>query len=204
LIALISTIRFLNTFIKAGQKDEAFKRVEEFKSQAAPPLDEVVPLVYLGFYVLLEDVEKATIASKDVESTPLGPMFEGNRPNVLIYQGRIHEMKGEFEEAITAYKKSLELRPTDIGTNVLIGRSYRKLKAFKKAEEYFHKCLKTGPFDPELHYELSLLYFDIKEKKKALENLNIALGVWKNADPGIPEVEEARKKLAELKVPEIP
>jgi hypothetical protein len=58
--------------------------------------------------------------------------------------------------------------------------------------------LKTGPFDPELHYELSLLYFDMKDKKRALENLNIALGVWKDADPGLPEVEDARKRLAGL------
>jgi len=43
------------------------------------------------------------------------------------------------------------------------------------------KCLKTAPFDPWLHNELSLVYSDIGDKKK-------------NADPGIPEIEEARAR----------
>jgi hypothetical protein len=61
--------------------------------------------------------------------------------------------------------------------------------------------LKTGSFDPGLHYELSLVYIGMKDKSKALENLNCALNIWKNADPGIPDVEDAKKKLTELKVP---
>jgi tetratricopeptide (TPR) repeat protein len=79
---------------------------------------------------------------------------------------------------------------------VLIGRSYRKLKEFKKAEEYLQKNLKTSPFDPELHYELSLVYIDTKDKTKAFEHLNIALNVWKNADPGSAKIEDAKKRLA--------
>jgi serine/threonine protein kinase/tetratricopeptide (TPR) repeat protein len=198
-LALLSKINFLNKFIKAGQKDEAFKIVEEIKSQAAPPFDQLVPLAYLGIYITLEDLENATKALKDVESTPLSSMFENNRPNILKAQGRVHEMRGEYEQAITAYKKSLEYRPTDLGANIFIGRNYRKLKEFRKAEEYLKKNLKTSPFDPELHYELSLVYIDTKDKKKALEHLNIALNVWKNADPGLPEVDDARKRLAGLK-----
>ena len=59
--------------------------------------------------------------------------------------------------------------------------------------------MKTSPFDPELHYELSLLYIDMNDKKKALEHLNIALNVWKNADPGSAKIEDARKRLTALK-----
>jgi tetratricopeptide (TPR) repeat protein len=202
LVALINKIQFLGIFIRAGQKDEAFKLVEEFKSQAASPFNELVPLAYLSYYVVTEDVEKAAKALKDVESTPLGPGFEGNQANILYLKGRIHELKGEYEQAITVYKKRSDIIPTDFGPD--IGRSYRKLKEFKKAEEYLQKCLKTSPFDPGLHYELSLLYIDTKDKKKAMEHLNIALNIWKNADPGIPDVEDARKKLAELKVADIP
>jgi tetratricopeptide (TPR) repeat protein len=108
-------------------------------------------------------------------------------------------MSGEYEQAIVTYTRYMETYPADTGINIDIGRSYRKLKEFRKAEECLQKCFRTGSSDPGLHYELALVYVGMKDKSKALEHLNIALSIWKNADPGIPDVEDAKKKLAELK-----
>jgi serine/threonine protein kinase/tetratricopeptide (TPR) repeat protein len=196
--SLVNKIEFLDKYVLAGQKDEAFKIIEDFKSQAAPPFDRMVPLVYFGYYVEIEDPDKAANLLKEVEVSMQSPLFESIRADIIELQGRFHEMKGEYEQAIAAYKKSLESRPTYPDTNVLIGRTYRKLRDFKKAEEYLKKNLITSPFDPELHYEISLLYIDMKSNAKGEEHLNIALNIWKNADLGIPKVEDAKKKLAEL------
>jgi tetratricopeptide (TPR) repeat protein len=197
---LMSKVGFFDQLINAGQKDEAIKTVEEIKSQAAPPFDQVVPLLYLTIYITLEDVDKAANALREVESAPYGIIFEQNRANILYFKGRVHEMSGEYEQAIAAFKESLKIRPIDSNTIISLGRTYRKLKNFNKAEEYLRKELKSRPFDPELHYELSLLYIDTNDRNKALEHLNIALEVWKNADPGVPKVEDARRLLAGLKV----
>jgi tetratricopeptide (TPR) repeat protein len=189
---------FLSRFIRAGQKDEAFKIAEEIKSQATAPYDTLVPLIYLELYITAEDVENATKALKEVDSTPLSSRFEDNRPVILRYRGRVHEMRGEYEQAIITYKRYMETYPADTGINIDIGRSYRNLKEYKKAEECLLKCLKTGSFDPGLHYELALVHIGKKDKSNALEHLNIALNIWKNADPGIPDVEDAKKLLAAL------
>jgi tetratricopeptide (TPR) repeat protein len=196
--ALLNKITHLEAFIRAGKKDEAFQRVEEFRSQAAAPFNELIPFGYLFYYVEVEDAEKATQALKEAEATPLGPNTEGNKPGIIYFKGRVHEMKGEYEQAIAAYREYLKARPADLSINMFIGRSYRKLREFKKAEDSMQKCLKTSPYDPDLHYELALLYIDTKDKTKALEHLNVALNIWKNADPGIREVEDARMRLASL------
>jgi len=204
IMVLIDRIRTSDTLFLAGRMSDALKIIEEFKSQAGPPWDKMVPLLYLGYYVELGDAEKAERALQESETALQGPIMESSRPDFLEYRGRVLELKGEYQQAIEEYKKSLETRPTYPDTNILIGRCYRKLKDFPKAEEYFLKNLKSSPFDPELHNELSLLYLDMGYKKSALEHLKIALNVWKNADPGIAKIEDARKRWAALQGSQIP
>jgi len=46
---------------------------------------------------------------------------------------------------------------------------------------------------------LGKIYEQQSNRGKAIENYEKFLDLWKNADPGIPEVEDARKRLAGLK-----
>ena len=45
---------------------------------------------------------------------------------------------------------------------------------------------------------LGKIYQEQGKKNKAMENYEKFLDLWKEADPGIPEVENAKKELAEL------
>ncbi len=48
-------------------------------------------------------------------------------------------------------------------------------------------------------YELGKIYEQKGWKGKALEQYEKFLNLWKDADPGFPEVEDAKKRLADLK-----
>jgi tetratricopeptide (TPR) repeat protein len=50
------------------------------------------------------------------------------------------------------------------------------------------------------HYLLGLAYEKSGWDKKAIEKYEEFLEIWRNADPGIPEVEDARERLAKLRV----
>ena len=55
------------------------------------------------------------------------------------------------------------------------------------------------PFHPEAHYEMALLNSDRGKTNKALEHSNVALEIWKDADPEFKPAQEARAKLAAWK-----
>ena len=49
------------------------------------------------------------------------------------------------------------------------------------------------------YYLLGLAYEKSGWNKKAIEKYEEFLDIWKNADPGIPEVQDAKERLAQLK-----
>ncbi|MCH7755323.1 tetratricopeptide repeat protein [candidate division KSB1 bacterium] len=182
----------------AGQEDVAFQTVEKLESELQPPYNMFASFGYMSIYLELEDADKTEEALKGVESAIETLKWEIYRPVVFFAQGRIHEFRGEYKEAISDFQKQLELSPTNVSAYRFIGRCYRKLKDYDEAAEYLQRSLKIHPFGPSTNYELALLYSDMGETEKALEHLQATLDVWKNADPEYKPAKLAREKLAEL------
>jgi len=197
LMVLMERMDTLDKYIIAGKNDVAFQTIKAIEEQITPPLDKFMPFGYLAIYLELEDADNAEKAIEGAEAAIQAFRLEVARTEILGAQGKIHEMRGEYEQAILSFQKQLELEPTAATVNKDIGRCYRKLKDFKKAEEYVQKTLKIYPFGPNTNYEMALVYHDMGKKEKAMEHLKKALSVWEEADPEYKPAKKARDKYAE-------
>ncbi|NQV17954.1 MAG: tetratricopeptide repeat protein [Armatimonadetes bacterium] len=191
-------IEWVYLYAKVDKAGLALEILDNIKYNHGDLLNKAASFGYLDVYLELGDVEKIKNSIEDIEKYCQTIGSEEDREYIFYAQGMIHEINHDFEQAIRSYKKQLEYDLTSTDIHWQIGRCYRKLKEFNKAEEYLLKILKREPFDPDYNYELALLYHDWGKKEKALEHLNITLDVWKDADPEYIPAQKARELLADL------
>ena len=198
LVMLEITIDALENYIMAGETDTAFKKIEALKKQLYPPLDRLLSLGYLFIYMTLEDADKIEETVPGVEAMISEFKLELYRPAISFAQGTIHELRGEYEQALRRYDESLASSPNNPSAERHIGRCYRLRREYEKSEKYLLKALKAHPMNAETIYEIARLYLDMGRKKDALEHVTQAMVIWSNADADYKPAQRARELLVEL------
>jgi serine/threonine protein kinase/tetratricopeptide (TPR) repeat protein len=163
------------------------------------------------------------------EMKALLPEVEGKnkeRITVLVdlLQGEALLTQGDLDDALAAGQKACGPESLILITGYswqfnanisysmdLIARIFAKKGDVAKAISEYERLFKI-PFTyksvyfvhPLYHFRLGVLYERAGEITKAKAQYERFLDIWKDADPGRPEVEDAKKRLAGLKVTEIP
>ncbi|MCP4683808.1 MAG: protein kinase [bacterium] len=90
---------------------------------------------------------------------------------------------------------------TTLGQAHVMERSYEKavdlLESIKS--EYSLGRLAAAISSAKVHYFLGIAYGESGWKAKAISNFETFLTIWKDADPGVEEIEDARQRLIQLK-----
>ena len=137
-----------------------------------------------------------------------------NRKEIRHYlslRGAIELEKKDYAGAIENFNQVLPLAPTalpiswDLDVMAGLGNAYSAAGDKPKALEQYEKIV-SSPFGRlnnayiyvTSFYELGKLCQEMGFRDKARENFTKFLFFWKDADPGIPQVEDAKKRLKQL------
>ncbi len=118
--------------------------------------------------------------------------------------------KGNYEQAISLMKEAQKLYP---GMNLIpadlieiLGMAYYELGDMASARDQFewisrmiYNRKEYGDIYAKSFYMLGKIYEELGKKREAKKNYERFLDLWKDADPGLPEVDDARTCLAALK-----
>ena len=144
-----------------------------------------------------------------------------NKKHIRFYyhlMGRIELEKENFSRAVEYFRQAISLLPSQwfdwpylfthehaLFIESLASAYYKKGNLDKAREEYENIIALTfgrlfyGDIYAKSFYMLGKIYEQKGWKGKAIEHYEKFLDLWKDADPGIEEVEDAKKRLAGLK-----
>ena len=197
MVIKMNNANLIDIYIDAGKTDLALKIIKDLEGMLDPFLEKLLPLAYMEIYLEMEDADNAEKTLEGIETLIKSWGGESFSSFFFLSQGRINEIRGEYEQAILDFQKTIELDPQETKAREGIGRCQRKLKEYEKAEKLLQDALKIEPSNPKVNYEIALVYWDLGKKEKALEHLNKALYVWEDADLDYKPAKKARDKLAE-------
>jgi serine/threonine protein kinase len=169
-----------------------------------------------AFYLSWIDAGRHDFESAHAQANELRRLIENSLHTKLIR--RYYELsafieleRGQYNTCIELCQKAIPLfpyGPRAVPADVLdtLGRAYYSLDRLDKAQKTFEDItqLTNGRFWSQDVYAKSFFHLGaIFEKKgdtvSAIKNYEKFLDLWRDADPGLPEVEDAKKRLASLK-----
>lgn len=91
------------------------------------------------------------------------------------YRGRICDISGQIDEAISEYKQALKQRPDYFDALSCIANNYERKRDHKMAASYYLRAKRLRCYDEEILIKLGIVYTKLKEFQNALKVLNVAL-----------------------------
>jgi len=206
--------------LREGNPEAALEKFEMGESIAVEAQNQLWQRVNLNYkgeaYLDMGSIEKAARAAEELRAESRKGLSRNTMRTYYSLKGMIALEKGNFSLAIEHFKDALSLiyfqHQSIFGINnehglymYFLALAYYKTAEINKAQETFEKIthlttgrLYYGDVYAKSFYMLGKIYEQQGSKTKATENYEKFLTLWKDADPGLPEVADARKRLADI------
>jgi tetratricopeptide (TPR) repeat protein len=177
---------------------------EDFSSQRDTLFN--MGLTYLEMKSMNEAQQTAVRLKKMIEQAMNKKLVR----NYYALMGAIELEKNNYSKAIEFFKKGLPLLSVISNSRLPLaydtGLAYYKAGDLENARQEYERVVSLttgrqafGDLYAKSFFMLGKIYEQQDNRGKAIEQYNKFLDLWKNADPGLVEVEDARKRLAGLK-----
>jgi tetratricopeptide (TPR) repeat protein/cytoskeletal protein CcmA (bactofilin family) len=127
-------------------------------------------------YDFLDDgsYEEAERVFKDILKT------EKDFPRVYAGLGQVFFQRKFYQEAITQFKHSVDLMPSNVEYKLSLAKSYQSLGQLSAAEKYFQLAVDQNPANADSLYQYGLFMEEKGEVKNAINHYRKALKIDKN------------------------
>ena len=163
-----------------------FKKADEYYQKSL----KLTPHMYKAY--ALSALNKMFLKEYDIAIEQINEAIAHSVQNgfYLYLAGKLHFLKGEFEDAKRYLIKAFEI-DRNLDTQNLLGMCYFELKDFEQAKNIFLSLLKLN------EYNINVL-FQLAKCEKALNNTDKALEYLERTVEISPEYEEAQEMIREI------
>jgi tetratricopeptide (TPR) repeat protein len=170
------------------------------------------PVNMRDYYANLLAVSGKIKEAEEIARTLKKDIEEKNQTMIYAYWlalGAIELSKGDTNTAVTYLEKAdKEATSPLFRVRVFLGQAYLESGKIGEAVAELEKVLsryddyrvRAPIWAVKAYYLLGLAYEKSGWNKKAIEKYEEFLEIWKDADPGIPEVEDAKERIKKLRV----
>jgi len=150
------------------------KAIQEYKKALAASPNSV--LLHLNLASVFIKKDEAALAIEQLKQS-IGLAPEAIEPHVilaLVYAAQNKTVLSSREYAL-ALKNAARLEPKNIEIYKSLGAVYLQQRKLKEAAGIFKLITDMAPADPEAHFYLGSIYFDLKDNPSVEKELNTAL-----------------------------